>query len=186
MKKKFLLVAALLLSVLTQKTLFAQSTSHNLEVKGNNFLNAGIGLGSYGLTGTGGLPVTASFEHGFGKNISAGIEAGFVKRTFEDAWKYTYIIFGARGSYHFNQLLKINNPKVDLYSGLGLIYRHSKFTFSHIDMGDGPDFSSEGSAGTVDFELHAGGRYFFSKNFGAYAELGYGISPLQLGLTLKF
>jgi hypothetical protein len=48
------------------------------------------------------------------------------------------------------------------------------------------DYDINASGGDINFELHAGGRYLFNNSVGAFAELGYGISPLQLGVTLKF
>lgn len=102
MKKKILLTAVLLFSLLAKNKVLAQDA---LDVKGTNFLNAGIGLGSYGLSGTGGLPITASFEHGFTKNISAGATLGFIQKKYAFDWKYTYLLFGARGSYHLNEAL---------------------------------------------------------------------------------
>lgn len=32
----------------------------------------------------------------------------------------------------------------------------------------------------------AGGRYYFTKNFAANAEVGYGVAILQLGVSYKF
>src|SRR6476620_8281441 len=105
MKKKLVLIAGLLLSLAAKNNLMAQDSkgADFQNVKGINLLNAGIGLGSYGLSGTGGLPLTASFEHGFSKNISAGASLGFIQKKYFDSWKYTYLLFGARGSYHFNE-----------------------------------------------------------------------------------
>ena len=182
--KKLLL--GLLITVVMQGSLLAQGAKETgfSDVKGVNFFNAGIGLGSYGLSGTGGLPVTASFEHGFTKNITAGLGLGFIQKKYVSDWKYTYLLFGARGSYHFNEALKVSNPKLDVYGGAGLFYRH--FSFKYTDATGEGDFNYNSSGGNLDFELHAGARYLFGTNIGAYAELGYGISPLQLGLTFKF
>src|SRR6478735_4334242 len=106
MKKKIVLAALILFSLLT-KTVSAQQSPKFNDVTGINLLNAGIGIGSYGLSGTGGLPLTASFEHGFSKNISAGLEAGLVQRKYVDAWKYSYFIIGVRGSYYFSEMLNV-------------------------------------------------------------------------------
>ena len=92
MKKKVLLTAGLLFSLFAKNS-FAQDAKGFVDVKGTNVLNAGIGLGSYGLSGTGGIPFTASFEHGFSKNISAGATAGLIQKSFASDWKYTYILF---------------------------------------------------------------------------------------------
>jgi hypothetical protein len=185
--KKTLLAAGLLLSMFAQNSSFAQDAKGAGfdNVKGMNVLNAGIGLGSYGLSGTGGMPLVASFEHGFSKNISAGASLGFIQKKFADDWKYTYLIIGARGSYHLNEAFKIVNPKLNVYAGAGLFYRRYSFDYTF----EGPDelgYDYDASGGDIDFELHAGGRYLFNNSVGAFAELGYGISPLQLGLTLKF
>lgn len=180
MKKKIVLAAGILFSVLSTSKVFAQSQFN--DVNGMNLLNAGIGLGSYGLSGTGGVPLTASFEHGFSKNISAGVEAGLIQRKYVNSWKYSYFIFGVRGSYHFNEVVNVTNPKLDVYGGVGILYRHFKVKYS----GEWDDNYGKASSGDVTVDLHAGGRYMFSENMGAFAELGYGISPLKLGLTLKF
>ena len=38
----------------------------------------------------------------------------------------------------------------------------------------------------INWSLFLGARYFFTENVGAFAELGYGISNLNLGVTFKF
>lgn len=183
MKRNVLFSTIFLISLFSSISLFAQKSSGFGDVKGSNFLNAGIGLGSYGLSGTGGIPITASYEHGFTKNISAGVNLGFIQRKYADSWKYTYVIFGGRGSYHFNELMNISNPKLDVYAGAGIFYRRYSFKYLHDSVED-EMYDSKG--GDIDFDLHAGGRYMFKEGFGAFAELGYGISPLQIGVTLKF
>jgi hypothetical protein len=183
MKKRILFAAAIVFCLLAQGKLFAQGNDFN-DVKGINLLNAGVGLGSYGLYGTGGLPLTASFEHGVSKNISAGIEAGFIQRKFAYDWKYSYFMVGLRGSYHFNEALSITNSKLDVYGGAGLLYRH--FTVKYGDAQPDDYYGGKSSSGAMTIDLHAGGRYFFNEHVGAYAELGYGISPLKLGISLKF
>lgn len=172
-------LAFLTLGILASVVAFGQEDAN--QVQGKNYLNAGIGLGTFGFTGTGGLPITASFEHGFTDKISAGLSIGLVSTKYAAYWKYNYFVIGARGSYHFNEVLNVDNPKLDVYGGATLFYRGYSVKYN------GPDeFKSKASAGGLSFAIHAGGRYYFSNNLGAFAELGYGISPLQLGLTLKF
>ncbi|HEY1022182.1 MAG TPA: outer membrane beta-barrel protein [Flavisolibacter sp.] len=187
MKKKILLTAGLLLSLFAQNSLLAQDAAGTgfQDVKGMNVLNAGIGLGSYGLSGTGGIPLVASFEHGFTKNISAGGTLGFIQQKFSSDWKYTYLMIGARGSYHLNEAFKIANPNVDVYAGAGLLYRRFSVKYAHDDV-DNQEFDLNSSGGDFTVQLHAGARYFFNSKVGAFAELGYGISPLQLGVSVKF
>jgi hypothetical protein len=173
MKKIKLLMMAL------SATTFISISSEAQIAKGQNYLNAGVGLGTFGFSGTGGLPISASFEHGFTDKISAGGTFAFVKRKFIDDYHYTYYVVGARGSYHFNELLKVTNEKVDVYGGASLFYRGYKLNYKGED-------NYKASAGGLDIALHAGARYMFSEKVGGYAELGYGISPLQLGVSLKF
>lgn len=181
-KNQFLKFAAFSVAIFLSAFAQAQKTTDEGQtVRGINFINAGIGIGTFGFTGTGGLPITASFEHGFTDEISAGVSIGLVSTKYASYWKYNYTVIGVRGSYHFNELINLSNPKVDVYGGATLFYRRYSVKYS------GPNtFDDKSSAGAVSFAIHAGGRYFFSNNFGAFAELGYGISPLQLGLTFKF
>jgi hypothetical protein len=182
MKMKIWSIAIVTVFLFAQNTLLAQNNDFT-DVKGINLVNAGIGLGSYGLYGTGGLPITASYEHGITDKISAGVNVGYIQRKYTHDWKYTYLIFGVRGSYHFNEILDISDPKIDVYGGAGLIYRHYKFKYTDT-YGDVYGYKSSG--GSVDLDLHAGGRYKFNDNIGAYAEVGYGISPLQIGVAFIF
>ncbi len=167
----FLAVAAL--------CIFTHTDANAQYKQGDNLLNLGIGLGAIGY---GGLPIGASFEHGFTKEISAGgffdylsYNAGYL--SYKYTWRIMY--FGARGSYHLNELLKLDNDKIDVYGGAGIGYQ----TFS-----SGDNFASgyTGYSNRVFLNLHVGGRYYFSNSVGGYAEVGYGVSALKVGLTLKF
>ena len=158
---------------------FAHSNLHAQYKKGDNLLNIGVGLGSYSL---GGLPIGASFEHGITEDISIGgffdyasWKNGYLSYNY--SWRAMY--FGARGSYHFNELLKIDNDKADLYAGVGLGY----YVVSSSD-----NFASGYSAygNRVFYHVHLGGRYYFANNIAGFGELGYGVSALKVGLTFKF
>lgn len=144
--------------------------------KGTKLLNLGIGVGNYGGIGFGGGGVAfgGSFELGVIPNLSVGPIASF--RSFSGFGSYYSI--GARGSYHFNELLNLATDKADLYAGLGLVY--SGFSYKDNIV------SSAYNYGGVDLGLHLGGRYFFAENIGAFAEVGVGFAPLQLGVTFKF
>lgn len=169
----------LLMRTLLAAALFTAGAAGAQEVKGKNFVNVGIGLGTFGFAGTGGLPITASFEHGITDKISVGATAAYVKTKFLSNYKYTNYVFGARGSYHFNELLKVTDDKLDVYGGASLFYRGYKLKWK----GEGEYKTSDGS---IDMALHAGARYLLTSQLSGYAELGYGISPLQIGVSLKF
>ena len=173
-KSIYSLIAIIALCILTHSNSQAQSYK-----MGDNLLNVGIGVGVYSY---GGLPIGASFEHGFTEQISAG---GFIDylswknsySSYNYSWRFIY--FGARVSYHFNELLNLNNDKLDVYAGAGLGY-------SAVSTSDNLVSGYSGYSNRLFLNLHVGGRYYFSNNIGAYAEAGYGVSALKLGLTFKF
>ncbi|WP_041257412.1 hypothetical protein [Fibrella aestuarina] len=167
MKKIFAIVALLSLSLLTT-TSFAQMAID----KGTKFVNLGIGIGGAGYLGTSALGFNAAADFGVTKNITVGAQAGY--RSYGSSFGYSLSAFdiGARGSYHFNELL--NTPEnVDLYAGLGLTY----FGYT----GDG----FVGDASFIYVPIHIGGRYMFSDKVGGFAELGSAVSTLRLGVTFK-
>jgi len=165
---RLLLASCLLLSTTT----FAQLSVD----KGSKFLNVGIGLGGWGGIGFGGggLGFGASFEAGVAPNITVVAIGAF--RGYSGFGSYYSI--GARGSYHVNELLNIANDKVDLYGGLGLIYSGWSWNESYVGF--------RNSYGGIGLGGHIGGRYFFNERLGGFAEAGFGVAPLQLGLTAKF
>ncbi len=170
--KKIHFTILLVLGLLASTQSFAQFQVD----KGTKLLNLGIGVGGYGGIGFGGGGVAfgGSFEVGVIPNLSVGAIASF--RSYSGFGSYYSI--GARGSYHFNELLNLSTDKADLYAGAGLIYSG----FSYKDN----SYSNLYNYGGIDLGLHFGGRYFFAENIGAFAEVGIGTAPLQLGVTFKF
>ena len=179
---KLLAAAALVCAAAT-----AQAQNYQ---QGDKLLNVGIGLGSTFLSS--GLkstlpPVGASFEYGFTDNISSGAYVGYAGASHEMAtfggewkWKYSYVIVGARGSFHFAL-----TDKLDTYAGAMLGYNNAKITTTKPSGYTGPDLPAA-EAGGVIWGGHVGARYYFTENVGAFGELGYGIAWLNLGLTAKF
>lgn len=148
---------------------------------GDMNLNIGLGLGNNLVAGNQSVPpIGASFEYGIKDEISIG---GFLGYTASDIafvggdWKYSYTILGLRGSYHLDLL---GNEKIDTYGGAMLGY----YLLS-VDYGNS-GVTTGGDAGSFAYTLYVGGRYAFTDNIGAFAELGYGIAFLQLGANLKF
>lgn len=155
----------ILVAMLAIVTIGVTSVSAQEFKKGDNLLNLGIGLG-----GGFGTPLGASFEHGFTDQISAGVMATF-SSTDLGAYKYTYIIAGARASYHFN----FGVAKLDPYLGGMLGYNVASV-----------DNSSVPAGGGIAYGGHVGARYYFSSKIGAFAEAGYGVANLTAGLAFKF
>ena len=151
--------------------------------QGDNLLNLGIGLNSYY---NGGTPVSGIFEAGVSKVISFGggidylsYHYGFVGYNYS----YSALYIGARGSYHFNELLNLNSKKVDIYGGLSLGYR----SFSWSDNNVNSNGLNGNYASGIYLALHVGGRYYFSDRVAGFLELGaLGSSNARIGVTFKF
>ena len=155
------------------------------DFKMSNYASLGIGIGTYEYGGTG-IPIVGNFEHKFSKKISAGLFVGYFQQNFGSEVKntnYTYLLIGVKGAYHFNELLKITNPGIDIYAGLNLYYRRLRAKYKNIEY---PDHDYKSKAADLREGIFIGGRYLVGKNVGVFAEIGSGISPLQLGVTVNF
>lgn len=161
----------------------AHRSSGGVSLAGSKFLNVGIGLGAYTA---GGLPLGASFEVGLKNALDGNLSVGgFVDyarygyNSYGYKWNYTFIYLGARGSYHAGELLGVTNDKFDPYVGVSLGYRASRYRDN--DGYVGSYYNPYGSS--VFFGGHLGARYLFSEKIGGFAEVGYGVAALKLGLT---
>jgi len=156
--------------------------------KGTTSVNAGLGLG----TALGGLgkvrpAISVSADHGVwqvgGRDVvSLGGYVGNTgyKYSYEDyTAKWNYNIIGARGAYHYNGFEKLSD--LDVYGGIMLGYNIVKYSSN-----DSEEYWGGSYGSGLGFSGFVGGRWFFGDKFGAYAELGYGVSVLNVGVTVKF
>lgn len=141
--------------------------------KGQNQLNLGVGLSSWGV------PVYLGIDHGIGQNFTLGGELSY--RNYNNNWdgaKYDHSIFGisGNGNYHFNSVLNIPS-NWDLYAGLNL-----GFYIWSSSAGYGGSGSSELGLGA-----QLGARYALSKTVGLNLEFGGGnaFSGGKFGVTIK-
>ncbi|MBO9675892.1 MAG: outer membrane beta-barrel protein [Sphingobacteriaceae bacterium] len=180
MKKQLLFIALFIFSV---SIVNAQSKSS--FSKGDNLFNIGVGIGSpfFGSGYSSSLPVnpSISYERGVTDAISVGGQVSYASSKY-DGYNYTFkesaVYIGARGSYHFNELLNIN-PKFDLYGGASLGY-------VTVSISDNQNNIS-GTASGLGFGLYAGGKYYIGSSTAIYSELGYqSLSLLNIGVAFKF
>lgn len=160
----------LLLSVITALTVNSQCPLG----KGNQQLNAGIGLSGWGI------PLYVGLDFGVHKDITLGLEGSF--RSYNQNFtgtKYNSSIFGfsGNGNYHFNTILEIPE-NWDFYAGINIGY----FIWT-----SPADYPGNGSSG-LGLGAQIGGRYFFSKNFGLNLEIGGDnvFSTGKFGITYIF
>jgi hypothetical protein len=198
MKKKILSMVCLVSVILFAS---AGKTSAQAFNTGDNVLSLGIGLGS-SLGGSYGYSsqtpgISLQFEHGQwdvgGPGcISLGGYLGFKSFSYDGGFSYpyaytytqkwNYTVIGIRSAYHYNG---INSKDWDVYGGAMLSYDILTYKYTSSD----PTYDylyNHSYNGGVGFTLYIGGRYFFSDNVAAFAELGYGISYFTIGGAFKF
>lgn len=169
-------ITLFLFSLLFLTAISIQDIRAQAYQNGDVNIGGGIGIGST-LTGNGGLPIAAHVEKGFHEAISAGLYVGYASYNYS-FWKWTYLIIGARGAYHFGDILSLPD-NFDLYGGAILFYQNVT-----IKEREFTSFTSS-SPGSIGFGIYAGGRYYFTDNIAAFAELGSGIAILHIGATFK-
>ncbi|SFG80443.1 hypothetical protein [Pedobacter insulae] len=162
------------LLLLTTTFLFAQQNGS--YTKNDKLLNIGIGVNSFY---DGGIPFGASYEQGITSTISVGVNADYLSNDYL-SFKFTAIYLGVRASYHFNDLLKIENNKIDLYGGPTLGYRNFSWKDTKQNLGD--DYGSGLFLGA-----YVGGKYYLSQKISLFTELGaIGSTNARIGVAFKF
>jgi hypothetical protein len=159
--------------------------------KGDRVINLGIGVPSY-LGGNGyetKLPlISGSFDYGLldglleGKaSIGVGGYLGYTANRFKytgnQGYDFLYLILGPRASFHYHFV-----DKLDTYGGLALVCNIvSSSSYGNADMAYKPDNTSRPIP-----SLYFGARYFLADNIAGFAEIGYGISVIDVGISFKF
>jgi hypothetical protein len=154
---------------------------------GDQNVNGFLGLGGLaGVYGDSDLPpLGVGYDFGYNENISIGGLVGYSSSTQPvgfGSWqfKYTYIIIGARGTYHYDLMHKDN---IDTYGGIMIGY--NIVSFSEENKPSGSLFNFSGSGSYLLYGGFIGGRYYFTPNLAAQLELGYGVGLLSIGISYK-
>jgi hypothetical protein len=199
--KKIILAVLVCLSISTQAQSYKQGQiDFNVGMGlGNTFMHArsyGYGYGySYRSIPT----FNASGEYAVTNAIGVGGYLAYtsLKQTYTSSWyhsngnyyaytdqfKWSFFIIGARAAYHFDEFIKID--KLDVYSGLMLGYNIARVTYTSSDASRNGIAYYGSSYGGLAWSLFAGARYRFTDKIGAFVELGYGVTVLNLGLNIK-
>lgn len=159
------------------------ASAQEIFSKGTTAINAGIGVGS-SVGNVSFPPLSVSLDYSLVDNlidgdngaISVGGLVGYVgsKQTFYPAsYKASHAILGVRGAFHYQFV-----PRLDTYAGLMLSYNLVSGSWSGFEV---PGASVATSR--IDLGAYVGARYFFTEQVGAFAELGYTIAFLNLGVT---
>ncbi len=160
--RKTLLVLVVLLGL--SFNLKAQNVTKPTLKKGDIMLNANIavGLGAY---------FGASGDYVWLDNLGGGAISSGVYSVFSPVWGFST---GVQTDYHYMF------GKLDTYAGMQIGY---SFPWTP-NSGEKVEVKMKGS---VAYNMHLGGRYYFTPNFGTSLEFGFGTNGFsKLGLTYKF
>jgi len=176
MKKIVPFVAILAVLVLMSSTGFAQYEM------GKSYLGPRLGIGVNGSS----VAFGAGYEYGVTPEISVGGLLDYYQWS-TDAFagyggKYTYIVFGAQGNYHFGKTLKWDS-KLDPFAGLVLGYESITWSWDN-NAYNGFGWSATSSGMVLGGQ--AGIRYFLSPNLALYGQVGFGITYIKAGVDFKF
>lgn len=180
--KKHLLAAVIV--IVSSISVFAQTFE-----QGKKYAHLGIGIGSaYSFSDSkmGIPPIHASLEVGITENIGIGGLVGYTSSKYEQSflgdsysWKFSYLILGARGAYHFTTV-----EQCDLYAGVMLGYNvaSAKFESTNSEL---EKYVTEPKVGGVAYAGFVGARKNIGENFTIFGELGYSIAYLSAGVCFN-
>ncbi len=177
----------------------ASTETGSIKVYDSGMMAAQLGIG-FGVPGTVGdmtfPPLVASFEYDYRfapkVPLSFGVTIGYSAyeykydlSSYEWKYDYSYLLIGARCSYHFIDLF--NLPNADIYAGVLLGFTVVSFNVT-VPSGLPSSISSAytESPSFFDFGVYAGIRYYFTPMIGVYAEVGYSFGYINAGVVFKF
>jgi hypothetical protein len=172
---------------------------------GTNVLGIGVGIGGYydiGSYSSQSPALGISYEHGMSWHAGGGViglggyfgyktfsyhyDYPFIGNYYIDE-KWTYMIIGIRGAYHYDFA---HNDKLDTYGGIMISFDNLSYSYNdtYYTAANGyPYYSHPNSYSSGLYPtLFVGARYYLSNSIGIFAEGGYGISYITIGINFKF
>jgi hypothetical protein len=163
---------------------------------GDNLVSAGISFGStlddfHANQSSPGLSL--HYELGYMNLGNDGVlglggylgRKGYSEKGYVGPYHYTqewnYTVIGFRAAYHYKGLPSL--PQLDPYGGLMLSYNAVNYSYTATDGGSDPGGIYNSYLG---LSCYVGGRWYFTRNFAAMMEVGFGVSNLTLGACYKF
>ncbi|MCB0795331.1 MAG: hypothetical protein KDB88_11395 [Flavobacteriales bacterium] len=194
--KRFILVPALC-------ALFTLNSAGQSFQGGDNNVGLGLGIGGFYAVASSYTAVSPvlSLQYDRGTDIPVGpgvlgIGGYFAFKqlryfsenpTFTYDQRWTYIMFGVRGTYHWNSWH--GNDRLDTYAGVGLGYNVVSYKDRSVydDNVSRSVYGLSSAAGSSPRgSLFAGVRYYFTESIGVYAEAGMDVAFLTGGVTFQF
>ncbi len=180
--KKIILIYLLIIS--------ANYSNAQAFEKGSNVINLGYGLDPYYVSSSSSIgPFFVGYERGITDVIGIG-RFGVGGAIAHSIYSYAYFGGTERGS-RFSPMLKVayhfdfDIEKMDLYAGVGAA-AHFYNVPNYINYNNNGNAYGRDKYLAVGHYIFAGIRYYFTDNFGVYAEAGHGASALNGGIVFKF
>ncbi|MDR0438140.1 MAG: hypothetical protein LBH22_07570 [Bacteroidales bacterium] len=130
------------------------------------------------------LSVGAQFGFHYGNHRGVGVLANHDGQpivNYKQSW--TEIYFVPRIALYFHEIFYEDDfpENIDLYGGIGIGFNFLSHRISPevIGIGDNSGFK-------LGYNFFIGGRYYFKPQASIFAELGYGLSFLNVGLTIRY
>lgn len=150
----------------------------------------GIGIGSPYLASGASMtvpPIHVAVEKGINEKIGVGGLIGFSGGKYESsllgstyAYKYSYLLIGVRGTYHFYQ-----TDDLDVYGGAMLGFNKASVKFESSDKTlESILGNSKTSASGLAYGAFIGGRYYVKDNLAIFGELGYNVAWISAGICM--
>jgi hypothetical protein len=155
---------------------FAAKAQNPIFVKGDKVINLGIGIDSYAT-------ISASGEYGIidgvadKGTIGVGAFVGYgFKVLGSKYYNYSHALAGVRGTFHYPFI-----DKLDTYGGLGIGLQYTHWSW------DSSYWGYEASDNSVGLNagFFLGARYYLTEKLAAFAEAGYGLGYLTVGVAFK-
>lgn len=155
--------------------------AQDVFMKGDHTLSPGVGFLPFDRSGykVSLPPISVAYEYGvvdFDKgSLGIGGYLGMARYRSDISDFHTHdFMIGVRGAYHYSF-----TPEFELTGGAMLGYERVSFKY------DGVMADAKSSDGDYWLGLYVGARYMFSPAIGAFAEVGYGITAVNIGITFR-
>jgi len=129
------------------------------------------------------------FHYGFANNHSTPYtvppDSPVFSRDLRNSWSSFYFV--PRLALYFHEVFHPDDfpENIDLFVGVGVGFNHVSHRISE-------DGLPPGAVTTTDtgfrfaYHFFVGARYYFRENMAVFAEIGYGLSFLNVGITIRY
>lgn len=130
-----------------------------------------------------GIGAYVGFQHEYYRYDYAYWDNNFNYQTYYSHHTWNHVMVAARGAYHWDVL---NAKNAEVYGGVIVGMRFQIHSYETNDPGKKDPYTYKQSIAYPAGSAFVGARWYFAKNFGLFAELGYGISYATGGFSIKF